>query len=45
MSCLDDGGEITWQMERGSTPRIWPSLAKARVEGLGDGDIKPIGMN
>lgn len=45
MSYLDDRREIAWQTERESIPRIWHSLEKACVEWLGDGDIKPIGLN
>lgn len=45
MSYLDDKREKTWQVIGGSIPRIWHSLEKACVEWLGDGDIKPIGLN
>lgn len=45
MSYLDDKREKIWQVVRGSIPRIWHNLEKACVEWLGDGDIKPIGLN
>lgn len=45
MSYLDDKREKIWQVVWGSIPRIWHNLEKACVEWLGDGDIKPIGLN